>query len=131
MINGKQPYCIYYSFENRINSKPIQQGQFKTLIFSHSAFVEILKAKKSNPKHIAKIVRTFLQRWFLKIATNCQSHHVGAILEKTERCNYGNQIKTISMSLGSMEIYALGNANKNLEALNFLPTFDRGIQDRE
>jgi hypothetical protein len=64
-------------------------------------------------------VYTFLQRWFKKIATNCQSHHVGAILEKTERCNYGNQIKTISMSLGSMEIYALGNANKNLEALNF------------
>jgi hypothetical protein len=30
-----------------------------------------------------------------------------------------------------MEIYALGNANKNLEALNFLPTFDRSIQDRE
>jgi hypothetical protein len=35
------------------------------------------------------------------------------------------------MSLGSTEIYALGNANKNLEGLNFLPTFDGGIQDRE
>jgi hypothetical protein len=35
------------------------------------------------------------------------------------------------MSLGSIEIYALGNANKNLEALNLLPTFDTGIQDRK